>query len=56
MSTVEKDQRMAAAGVVVVAVTPTTLRRNPRAFLDALVSTVRVHTGRPPLDLAVEGR
>lgn len=56
VSTVEKDQRMAAAGVVVVAVTPTTLRRNPRAFLDALVSTVRVHTGRPPLDRAVEGR
>lgn len=51
--TVGKDNRLVAHGVMVLAVTPTTLARNPQVFLRQLVQTVDAHEGRPPPDLVV---
>jgi hypothetical protein len=51
--TVGKDNRLVAHGVMVLAVTPTTLARNPQVFLRQLVHTVDAHEGRPPPDLVV---
>lgn len=52
-ATVERDQEYQRHGIVVVPVTPATLRDGLSGFLDSLAAVVRQHSGRRPLDVVV---
>ena len=51
--TVERDGELTSAGVVVVGVTPTSLRRRPEVLLDRIEQTYRVARARPRPNVVV---
>lgn len=54
VETVERDGGLVSRGVTVLGVTPTTLARQPRAFLRRLEEAYLAHRGRPLPELRLE--